>query len=705
MRTATDRATLSAAILILFACCSISPAVGQEAELLAVLQSNASPAEKAITCKKLAIQGTSAAVPELAKLLPDPQLSSWARIALEAIPGQEANEALREAAETLSGRLQIGMINSLGVRRDSDAVDLLAKGLRDSAPEIASAAAVALGNIGTAAAAESLTQALAASEDSRRSAIAEGLVLCAERFHAEGDSSKAIEIYDLVRDAEVPKQRVIEATRGAILARGQEGIPLLLELLESSDRHLFRLGLGTVREFPGNQIDRALADQLAEIEPSKAALLIQAMSDRSDTVIVPVVLTAAKSGPKPVRLSAIEALKRVGDDSCLESLMAIASEADAELSDAAKETLAEYPGQQIDQRILATLQEAQGQQQQLMLELIGRRRIDAVPHVTKALRSSDPKIRHAALVALGETVSLDQLSVLIEEVTESRNAVDREIAEAALRTASVRMPDREACAALLTAALDRASLPTKTKLLEIISQVGGDRALDTLASATKSGEERLLDTSSRLLGKWNELKAAPVLLELASSAENNRYKVRALRGYLGLARKFADGKQRAEMCQQAIDLAIRPNEQKLALDVLTLRPSAAGLSVAIGAQKLPGIEQEARAAALAIAAKLGEQGIDIRESISSAGLAPVDLEVISAKYGAGAKQKDVTKDLRRLARDLPLITLPSRSYNASFGGDPAPGVAKQLTIEYRLNGKSGQATLDENALILLPLPK
>ena len=73
----------------------------KEKELLALLQSNALPAEKALACKKLAIHGSAGAVPELAKLLPNPQLSSWARIALEAIPGEASSEALRVAAGSL----------------------------------------------------------------------------------------------------------------------------------------------------------------------------------------------------------------------------------------------------------------------------------------------------------------------------------------------------------------------------------------------------------------------------------------------------------------------------------------------------------------------------------------------------------------------------------------------------------------------------
>ena len=90
----------------------------KEAEFLAVLRSEAPASEKALACKNLAIYGSNAAVSDLAQLLPDPQLASWARIALEAIPGEAADNALQTAMTSLEGRLLVGTINSIGVRRD-----------------------------------------------------------------------------------------------------------------------------------------------------------------------------------------------------------------------------------------------------------------------------------------------------------------------------------------------------------------------------------------------------------------------------------------------------------------------------------------------------------------------------------------------------------------------------------------------------------
>ena len=68
-------------------------------------------------------------------------------------------------------------------------------------------------------------------------------------------------------------------------------------------------------------------------------------------------------------------------------------------------------------------------------------------------------------------------------------------------------------------------------------------------------------------------------------------------------------------------------------------------------------------------------------------------------------QKNVTAVLQKQAGDLPLITLASGNDNGSFGADPALGVAKKLTVESIINGKLGVASFDENALVILPMPK
>jgi len=681
-------------------------ASAKEKALIEKLHSDAPPAEKAIACKELSVYGSAQAVGELAKLLPNAELASWSRIALEAVPGPEASKALRDALDKVNGRLLVGTINSIGVRRDENAVDPLIARSQNQDADVASAAAVALGRIGNPAATKALRGLLAAAPVKVRPAVAEGCILCAERLMADGKTKEAIEIYDEVRKAEVPKQRVLEATRGAILARGPEGIPVLVEQLRSKDLELFRIGLSTARELKGPEVGKALVSEVAASTPDRGALLLVAFADRTDSVVSPPVIELAKNGTKEVRIAAIGVVGRLGNSSSLPALIEIASEPDSEIAGAAKSALAALPGESTNADILARLSSAEGKSLATLIELVGLRRIDATPILLKALDDRSYAVRSAALAALGETVGVKDLSLLIAQVVAPKNSADAAVAQKALRAACVRMPEREECATELAAAMSRAPAAARPVLLEVLGAVGGEKSLATIGAAVKGSDEKLQDTGSRILGEWMTLDAAPVLLDLAKNAPSDKYQVRALRGYLRLARQFATSdEQRAEMCQKALEASSRPTEQKLVISALERFPSPAALAVAMKARQIPALKEDATRAALVNIQKLGDKVGDARELLSKLGIEPVKVEIVKAEFGAGANQKDVTGALQQRVGDLPLISLPSPSYSKSFGGDPAPGAAKRLKVQYRINGKAGEASFPEDSIVMLPMPK
>jgi HEAT repeat protein len=677
-----------------------------EANLVAVLASDKPEAEKAMTCKLLAVHGTAAAVPELSKLLSNERLSSWARIALEAIPDPSCDAALREAAESLSGRLAVGAINSLGVRRDEQAVELLARKLDDEDALVAAAAAAALGKIGDASAAAAVRQAFTTGKIAVQPAAAQACVECAEALLNSGRKSDAVALYDLVRGKSQEPQRVLEAIRGAILARGDEGLPLLLEQLRSSDRGRFRIGLSTARELPGDVVDAAIAAELAKADPARGSLLVVLLADRGRPAGATAILNAA--GPQAargVRLEALRALGRVGDARAIPPLLAAAADADASLADAAAAGLAELRGQGIDREILSRLPESKGRGRVVLLELIGRRRIDAVPQVIDSLDGDDAAVRSAAITALGEIVDLPRLPVLVERVKKPRDAESGALALKSLSTACVRMPDRDACASALSAAMQGTSGDTRIAMLDIIGQVGGPKALEEVAAAAKSGDEPLQDAGTRLLGDWLTPDAGPVLLELAKTLPDGKFRTRAYRGYLRVARQFGGSPdEKAAMCGKAMEIARDADDRRTVLDALKSIPAKGSLELAAEAAVTPELRDAARTAAAAILGKSGDSIEGAWNLASRLGLPKAKIEIVKATYGAGGNQRDVSDAIRKRAGSVPLIVLTNPTYNDALGGDPAPDAKKQLVISYKLDGKQGEVALDENAPILLPTP-
>jgi hypothetical protein len=195
-------------------------------------------------------------------------------------------------------------------------------------------------------------------------------------------------------------------------------------------------------------------------------------------------------------------------------------------------------------------------------------------------------------------------------------------------------------------------------------------------------------------------------LDLAKTAKEDKYRIRALRGYLRIVRQFVlPIDERAKMCAAALALAQRPDEQELAWTALERYAGVETLRVAVEAGKDPKYKDRSRRAALVIARKLDGKSSGVAELLSQVGIKPVAVEIIKAEYGAGNRQRDVTDVLRKQVRNLPYISLPAANYNASFGGDPAPNRVKQLKIQYKLDGRTGEATFAENAAIELPAPK
>jgi HEAT repeat protein len=581
------------------------PAAASEQPLIEQLRSG-SPDEKAIACKQLAIYGSKAAVPELARLLSDERFASWSRIALEAIPDPSADEALIGAAGKLQGKLLVGVINSIGVKRSAQAVDPLAARLKDADEDVASAAAVALGKIGGEHAIHAMHDAFETATPAVRSAIAEGGILCAERCLAEGQDSEAIEIYDVIRQADVPKQRIVEATRGAILARGDEGIPLLIEQLQSPDKAMFQIALSTSRELPGGKVVDAVCDLLAKLTPERASLIVYSLGDRDEAVLPPSIFQAAKTGDARVRLAAIELVGRLGDASAVPTLLEIAGRSDADLSQAAKNALATLPGKNVDKEIASRLRAANGKSLATLIELVGERRIEATSELVQALKQSDESIRSGALFALGETIGPDDLDVLISEVVEAANDQDRQSAEKALHAAGIRMPDRERAAAELAGAMPSASTPAKASLLRVLGAMGGPKALETIALALKSDDEQLHNIGTDVLGRWMSADAAPVLLAFTKDTSNDkRYRDRAFKGYLRIARQLKQlpTDERIAIARQALQIAERPDQRVLVLEVLQRCPCPESIELASALVD----DQEVRDEAVQTAVFIGEK--------------------------------------------------------------------------------------------------
>ena len=588
-------------------------AADKQGPLIATLKSDSPPGEKAIACKQLAIYGDKEAVPALAPLLLNKDLASWARIALEVIPGPEADAALRDALPKLEGNLLIGAINSIGVRRDTKAVDALERKLIDPNRDVVGAAAAAIGKIGGPAAARVLAQNLVNASKENLPLIAEGAILCAERFLADGNHVESTKLYDVVRKADVPGQRRLEATRGAILARRSEGLPLLLEQLRSAQPAEFGMGLRTARELKGREITDAIGAEMDKATGDRQVMLLLALSDRNDAAVLPKLLQAAQHSGKATRVAALGLLDRFGDPFAVPVLLTAAADADAEIARPAKATLTRMEGKPVDDALIERLGNATGRTRQAIIELVALRRIEsALPTVAASLEDADPAVRRAAastVSALGtEQHAADLVRVLAKAKPDGRDDIEKALTTVSGRAGAKALPHVKPLSKNEDAELRKIGL-------RALATIGGPEALGAISSAVEDADESVQDEAVGALATWpnnwpDDANVAEPLLKLAKSGRKPAYRIQGVRGYLLHLQenKKLNNTDKIAAIDRLVPQLQLPQEKRLAISTLSSIPAAGSLQSLEKFAADPAIAEEACLAIVNVASAKNLEG-------------------------------------------------------------------------------------------------
>lgn len=617
----------------LLVCLLIAPAAcaGDAVALLKAIQSpETSDVDRANAFEKIGTIAGDNAVEALAAFLGEKKWSHYARFAIQKIEGRSATEALLRSLDGLQGDLKVGVIVTIGRRRDPLAVAPLVKLLADADASTASSAAVALGEIGTPGAAGALTEAFRAEKRSaRRVAFGSALLLAGQRLMKTGHAEEAVAVFDLLRGAELPASCRTAATQNAILARGARGIDLMIEQLRSSDRRSFEVGLAVSRVLPGTSATKGVVDLLETgSSPGRQALLILALKDRGDKLALPAVLARLKSDSPAVRWAAIGAVGALGDGS---SVPALLSAAKGETADAALEALVALQGADVNAALIKAAGAAETAA--IAVRALGRRRArEAVDLLFQLCRSDSAATRQEAAVALGRTVPEDRFLELVALWKTAKSDSHKAAIQGAVHAAILRSTRPDVCAETLGAMIPGASGADREFLFQQVRTAGGAKALAWMRKFATGSSEALQDAATKTLGEWLSADAGPVLLEVARG--KGKFANRALAGYIRLFRQFElPEAERVAMAAEALKVANRANERNAAMEAMTRFPCVGTFELALGQLDVSGSQAVAAKATLTIARTI----LDLDPPKAKAGLKKLIDAKISESVTASAR--------------------------------------------------------------------
>lgn len=631
--------------------------------LVAVLQSDASLFDKARACQQLGEIGTPEAVPFLAGLLSDPKLSAYARSGLEGIPHPSAAAALRDAAARLKGPLLAGVVNSLGVLRDAQAVEILGRLAADPTSGVVKEALLALGNIATPASIRLVEEVLTRGPEVARGEAAAACLLAADRQRTSGHLEQAVALYDLIRKAQAPMACRVGATRGAILARKADRVPFLMDQLRSDELAIRNAALLTIREVPEDALATALNEETARATPELQGQLLLAIADCHNAQSVAVVKALTGSLNSMVRKTALAVLGRLGPGAAPALLGALHEDRPAEEKSIVLSGLRGLQDPALDDRLIESLAAARASETRIdLIRLLeSRGAAQAASELAKQATAPDKEIRLAALSGLGTLGGPNELPALLEL---ARSSVDAEVREAAENAIAgvCRRSGEAASDTVLNALKEATHSAERNSWVRVLARVGYAKALPAIEAAATDSDPAVADNALAELGRWPDPAPMGTLLKVMESGANPSLRKRALASVMDLAGTATDEAQATpptivSWLQRAGPAVQSTQEKQRLLGLLGRLQTVESFRLLASYLEDPGVQIEAASAIVQIAPALakGEQAGALRAALE--------------RIAATATTADLRDRAVRVAQTIPA----SRSPVSLFDGRTLQG--------------------------------
>ena len=560
-------------------------------------------AAKEFVCEQLLVVGDAQQVPTLAKLLDDPQTTDMARRALEGIPGEESLQTLRSALGKLKGSALAGAANSLGARRDAQSVGALAKLFGDADEEVASAAARALGRIGTTDAAAALAQATMAPK--LLGVLRDSQLRCAQNLAKDGNGAAAASLCRSCLTADTPAQWRMGALSGLAEVDKDSALQIVVDLLDAPDFALYRPALRIAAGLPGQRATEVLTKQLPDLAPARQADLIDILAERGDRSAAGAVTQLAGTGDEAVRVAALRALGSLGDASTVDLLLGLAATGAGSSQEAARASLTRLTAPEVDRALMTVVAEGEpGPRVEAICALTARNASGATPALLSAVDDGNPAVRAAALSALGVIGEAGSYARLLQALVAGAEGAEGEAASKAVLAVGGRMPDLQDRVGPVVAALKGAPAESKPALLATLAAYGGPQALAAVRACLTEGSPDVQTEAVRALASWPDAAPADDLLGLARDSKEATHRTLALRGYLRLVAQAGTKEERVAMLQQVRSLAATTATKNLLLSGLAGVADAAALDMALSFMSDQDVHAEAAAATLKIAKAL-----------------------------------------------------------------------------------------------------
>ncbi len=565
-----------------------------ETKLLAVLQSaDATEDAKTFVCRCLRQIGSAKCVPAVAPLLTNEKLSHMARYALQGNPSPAAGKALRDALGSVKGNLLVGMISSVGARRDTEAVGALASLAKNDDVTVAGAALNALGRIGGSKAAKALEGITPPAALQKAWAMAS--LSCAESL----SPSDAGKVYRKIFAGQFDTVCRVSALAG-LVRTGNIKADELVAVLKGNDAKLQIEAAQLSSELRDKSAVQAYIKALPSLPASAQVIVISGFATSGNKAAAGAVGSLAESTDAEVSGAALRALGVIGDASNVPALMKLSLGKDDKAT-LAFTSLSRLPGANVDAALAKLLKSQNAAERAKAIEAFAAR-MDRRQNkaILAACSDSEKDVRMAAYKALRAMGDDATLAPLADLLVATQSSSERGELEQTVTSVAVRCKSADAASTVLVAKLGK-SADADASLLSALSKRGGAKALEAVRKYVAGTDPEQKKAAVRAMSTWADTAPLNDLMAVAQNDSDAACRALALRGYVRLiGDSNVSVDEKVKMFKSALDAAKQPDAIKQILSGLGNVKEIASLKVVAAYFSDAAVANEAAAAAVSI---------------------------------------------------------------------------------------------------------
>ena len=536
------------------------------ARLAAMLNDQATPAGRQFICLQLRLVGTKDQVPLLTKYLASPVDAENARLALESIRGEESLAALRNALKSTNGRVLIGVIGSLGKRKDAKALDALAALAAGDDVDVANAAINALGKCGIAG-----REALAKVKVNAKACkitLSNACRQAALEYVAQGKTDQAKAIYEKLTAKE---------NRRGVRRAGFEGLLSLVakdkrvETIETwytdKDEVKATIAANHVAELSRKQLD-ALYKKIDSFGDKQKVAFLEYYVTLPGIDLFKDAITALNSDNPLMQRTGIVMLGRIRRPEAIEPLLAlVVPDQSPAFQQQISDALSTLPDENVAGVLLKAL-ENDAKRDFALKVLAQMKYYKAIDPIIIIAQRPDKAIHGPALIALGQLCDADEFDIprMLKLYLNCKDPAQRELIARQI-TIICKKSDRyadpsEPITAALKKVAPNADDETMILTLPLLGRLGGEGTKALIDKALASQNAALQVVALRALCNWPDATYSDDLWKIASGKYPVDYRKMALRAYIRVSTIRSDWikdrwteKQLLEMLQAAMKQA------------------------------------------------------------------------------------------------------------------------------------------------------